>query len=104
MEALEDKKHGRIKDLTGERYGKLIVLRRVENTSDGKAKWMCKCDCGNTKIARAASLRSGDTRSCGCLIAEGRKKAAEKLKGDKSHFYKHGLSDSRINSIYRQMN
>lgn len=37
-------------NLIGYKFGKLKVLSRVENTSSGKTRWLCKCDCGNTKV------------------------------------------------------
>lgn len=43
---------------------------RGENSSDGKPRWICLCDCGNTKLLRAACLRDGTTSSCGCLASE----------------------------------
>jgi len=49
----------------GKRYGRLIAVSK-----EGSSKWLCKCDCGNTKIILGASLRSGATRSCGCLRKE----------------------------------
>lgn len=57
------------KDLTGKTYGRLTVLHRVEN--DGKrARWACRCACGNRKVAYATYLLCGDTKSCGCLHVE----------------------------------
>ena len=53
-------------NLSGLRFGKLTVISRGENTTDNKAQWLCQCDCGNTKLVRAAHLRSGATISCGC--------------------------------------
>ena len=53
-------------DLTGQRYGRLTVLRRAERI-DGKTAWVCRCDCGNETIVKTACLRGGDTTSCGCL-------------------------------------
>lgn len=51
-------------DLTGQRFGRLIVVRKGENK--GKyTTWVCKCDCGNVKCIRTDSLRSGVTVSCG---------------------------------------
>lgn len=59
------------KDITGQRFGRLVVLKQIEDhvNSNGVhlANYLCKCDCGNYKEAKAASLRYGDTRSCGCL-------------------------------------
>lgn len=55
-------------NLTNQKFGKLRVIKRADNTSDNKVHWRCKCDCGRTTVVRSASLRSGDTKSCGCLI------------------------------------
>ena len=49
-------------DLTGMRFGRLIAIKYV-----GKSRWLCKCDCGGTKVTRASSLKSGYTKSCGCI-------------------------------------
>lgn len=56
-------------DETGNKYGKLTVLYKIENTDATKkgAYWMCKCDCGNQKIIFGNSLRRGNTTSCGCI-------------------------------------
>lgn len=52
-------------DLTGQRFGKLVVIKQSENRN-GRTAWLCKCDCGNTKVVRSIELRRGDTISCGC--------------------------------------
>ena len=57
-------------DLTGEKFGRLTVIEKVENSDKGKIKWKCRCDCGNTKIVAANHLRDGNTKSCGCLFKE----------------------------------
>ncbi|MBL4901006.1 MAG: hypothetical protein JKX76_15470 [Colwellia sp.] len=54
-------------DISGQVFGKLTVIDRAENTTPGKARWNCICECGEETIARASSLRSGHTLSCGCL-------------------------------------
>ena len=60
-----------VKDETGKRYGRLTVIRRYEKDGKrGQALWVCRCDCGNEKIARGYNLRNGDTKSCGCLREE----------------------------------
>lgn len=55
-----------IVDITGNRYGSLVVLEQRENIGQ-KTAWLCQCDCGNQKIIRGDSLKSGATRSCGCF-------------------------------------
>lgn len=57
---------GRLIDLTGQRFGRLVVLGRAGSDNAGHPKWLCRCDCGNTVIARGAYLRGGNTQSCGC--------------------------------------
>ncbi len=54
-------------DLTGQQFGKLTVLRRSENNNHGRACWICRCACGNEVTVPAMRLKSGHTRSCGCL-------------------------------------
>lgn len=60
-------------DLTGQRFGRLQVIEFDHMEKHGKHKrpfWKCLCDCGNTKIVGSNSLRTGSTRSCGCLRKE----------------------------------
>lgn len=61
----------KIQDLTGQRFGRLIVLELdKEKTRYGSTYWKCKCDCGNIKSVNASLLKSGQTQSCGCLHRE----------------------------------
>ena len=57
--------HGNIKDITGQRFGSLVAVSYAY-TEDGLAYWDTKCDCGNNLIVSGTSLRSGNTKSCGC--------------------------------------
>lgn len=59
----------RLVDRTGDRHGRLTVLRRAENVGRHVA-WLCICDCGNTTAVQGDHLQAGRTRSCGCLHAE----------------------------------
>jgi len=54
------------KNESGNKYGKLFVIKRVTNDYRGKAVWFCKCDCGNNHIVAGIHLRSGSVKSCGC--------------------------------------
>lgn len=56
-------------DITGERFGRLVAVE-VDHSGPGGRYWLCQCDCGNTAVALCADLRSGTTKSCGCLAAE----------------------------------
>jgi hypothetical protein len=53
-------------DLTGQRFEKLIVIKKVENKKETRTMWECLCDCGNTHIVAAKSLKNGFCKSCGC--------------------------------------
>lgn len=61
-------------DLTGKKFGLLTVIKRAENGASNRVQWSCKCHCGKTTIVTTAGLRSGDTKSCGCLKHDGSKK------------------------------
>lgn len=54
--------------LSGKRFGRLLVLNRVENNKFGQSRWAALCDCGASTICDGAKLMSGHTQSCGCLI------------------------------------
>lgn len=54
-------------DEIGNKYGKLIVIKKYGTDKFGKSLFECKCACGNSTIVRINSLRTGVTRSCGCL-------------------------------------
>ena len=68
---------GKLKDLTGQRFGKLTVIERAEDHIECNGKhrvqWKCLCDCGNTVSVRSSSLTSGNNVSFGCM-PKGRKK------------------------------
>lgn len=75
------------KDIHGMRFGSLVVLGKDETYHHPKhQKWVCRCDCGNTKSIFSHSLTSGRTKSCGCKMYEG-KKGINKT---------HGMSETRI--------
>ena len=61
-------------NLVGQRFGRLVVLEQAPkyNTAGGNpvVRWRCRCDCGNETIAFRASLRQGNTRSCGKHMSE----------------------------------
>jgi hypothetical protein len=59
-----------LKDLTGQRFGRLVVLKPSPRTVGKHHYWECRCDCGNTIMAIGNNLRRGVTRSCGCLRSE----------------------------------
>lgn len=83
----------RIKDLSSMKFGRLSVISRADNSKSGKAMWKCRCDCGNKVIVDGYSLRSGNTKSCGCLQRE--------IVISKNT--KHGKSKTQLYRVYRHM-
>ena len=80
-------------DLCGQRFGRLVVQKRVESDKKEKAKWLCVCDCGNEKETYSSYLKTGDTKSCGCLEKEAKK----------TNTFKHGLTANRKqHPLYRK--
>ena len=61
---------GHIAELTGQRFGRLVVEERSENDAGGRATWKCRCDCGESCVVKAHNLARGSTRSCGCYRRE----------------------------------
>lgn len=70
--AVKAVKHGRrFIDLTGQRFGRLIVIAYYGKSKRGMSKWLCRCDCGREIVAYAGNLkRPNHTTSCGCAQAE----------------------------------
>lgn len=70
-------------DLTGLKFGKLTVIKRAESkqkpSGNKETRWLCKCECGSTKIVNAYNLASGKTKSCGCVLSFGEEKVASNL-------------------------
>lgn len=82
-----------MRDLTGQRFGRLIVLEFDHKKDCNKGAnyyWKCLCDCGKEKIIPSSSLRSGATQSCGCLCKE-------------RHHLKHKMWKSKIYGVWNGM-
>lgn len=79
-------------DLTGQRFGRLLVIEQVPGyTKD--TRWVCRCDCGKIVEVRRQSLRKGNTTSCGCYHRE--------IAG--GNFKTHGLSHTKLHHIWEGM-
>ena len=68
----------RRKDIVGKRFGRLTVLKMVDDTPNMKSPFLCVCDCGKEKVVSYSNLVSGNTRSCGCLFIETTAKLAKR--------------------------
>lgn len=55
-----------VKDLLGQRFGKLVVIKR-DGSQNNKATWICQCDCGNKVSVSSTNLVQKRTQSCGCI-------------------------------------
>lgn len=81
-------------DLTGQRFGKLVVVNRAVGQYR-EAMWLCKCECGNEIITRGSSLRGGKSKSCGCVRDDYWKNQRNRLS--------HGGSHERLYGVWRGM-
>ena len=77
----------RLKDLVGQRFGRLVVLER-SGTQCGSAMWLCKCDCGNMVVSNGHNLRRGVTKSCGCNKSEATRKIVTTHGQSKTRLYR----------------
>ncbi|MGL5923831.1 hypothetical protein [Chroococcidiopsis sp.] len=86
---------GILRDLTGQRFGKLTAVERSGSAPTGGARWQCLCDCGNEKVFSTAHLvaKCKPAQSCGCMAKELRSKAQ----------IKHGKCNTRTYTIWTGM-
>lgn len=82
----------KLEDLTGKRFGRLVVVERAD-TTNVSTRWKCKCDCGKDCIVLAQNLKKGHTTSCGCYREEIRPKQQ----------LKHGYRHTRIYGVYGKL-
>ena len=76
-------------DLTGQKFEKLEVIQRMDNNKLGHHMWLCRCDCNNKNevIVLGYSLKSGNTKSCGCLGKDNAVKHNHKKRGKSTGTY-----------------
>lgn len=78
-----------LKVIKGDRYGRLTIINEIKQIGNGR-RFLCKCDCGNKKEVNLSKLTSDNTKSCGCLQQESRKKSTKT----------HGMVGSRLYNIW----
>lgn len=81
-------------DLTGKRFGRLVVKQRAADYEAYRPCWLCDCDCGRSKVVRGSSLKHGSTKSCGCLLAESSRNTLRQRIGDKNYSWRGGCSQT----------
>ena len=84
-----------LKDLIGQKFGKLTVLKRTANyvSKNGTTKrvqWLCRCDCGKEIVVASNNLTRGHTQSCGCIRKE-------------KQFFIHGLRHTKIYNVWNNI-
>ena len=79
-------------DLTNQKFNRLTVLERDQKKCN-RVMWKCRCDCGNIISVSTNSLKSGNSKSCGCYKLESFTKITTK----------HHLSNTRIYNIWKDM-
>jgi len=84
---------GKIINLIGQRFGRLVVISKADSEKNGHTRWNCICDCGGTTTVRSSHLLSGDTRSCGCIGREMLSKMC----------LKHGMSETTTYDCWAAM-
>lgn len=85
----------KMKNLKGQKFGRLTAISPVAKNNLGAVLWLCECDCGLDTIVEGRSLTSGATRSCGCLDRE-----AHKFRPNRTT---HGKSGTRLYRIWKKM-
>lgn len=83
-------------DITGQKFGRLEVIKFAGYTKHKAVTWRCKCECGNEVVVRGDHLRYGRTSSCGCLRAE----TSAKRGKDNA---KHGMWNTRLYHCWQHM-
>lgn len=86
--------HREIKNLAGQRFGRLLVIKLAYQNRRGATFWLCRCDCGNKKIIKGNSLKRG-TKSCGCLHVERNKRQTNENHPN----YKDGKTTKKIHNL-----
>lgn len=81
------------KDISGQKFGRLTVIKRLGVDKSRSVVWLCKCDCGNYIEVKGTELRRGRTTSCGCY-------RIERIIESRT---KHGKTDTRLYHIWQGM-
>jgi hypothetical protein len=89
------------RDITGERFGRLTVVAVAGKNRHGQHRWACACDCGGSRTVDGPSLRTGATRSCGCLWSESRRRNGARADGTAN--ITHGLSKIPEYAVWKTM-
>lgn len=84
-------------DLVGQKFGRLSVIARTDNSKSSKTRFICRCECGKEVVVVGSNLRSGNTTSCGCF----RKEQLSAI--SKAVNTTHGKTGTRLYTIWSDM-
>lgn len=84
-------------DISGYKFGRLVAIKFSHADKSGNAYWLCRCDCGQSKIVRYFHLYSKNTQSCGCFKGEKMSERTIIL------FTTHGMSHSKEYSRWKHI-
>ena len=77
-----------MKDITGQRNGRLVAVKPLYKDKHGAWHWECKCDCGNTSVVCIGNFKPNKIRSCGCLISENAQKQIKNIQKLRTNYVK----------------
>lgn len=92
----------KMKDLTGRKYGRLTVIKPLEERRNGSVVWKTKCECGNELDVMSSSIIRGNTKSCGCIQKEYAKKNMSTFNSDT--FREKNLKEKTNISLLKEIN
>lgn len=99
------KKKTCVKDLTGQKFGRLTVLNTTaKKDNNGSIIWECECECGNTTHASSRDLRGGFVISCGCYKKEIEKEKGERLWAETKKYWIQNTNVRRLNDTIPKNN
>lgn len=80
--------HKNVKDLAGQKFGRLTVLQRYGSDKNRHATWLCRCECGKERIVASSTLIEGKTLSCGCYARDINRKRMSTHSKSKTRLYR----------------
>lgn len=93
----------KFKDLTGQKFGRLSAIEKVGGIQKHNGVlWRCKCDCGNEKIVPSGTLKSGNTRSCGCLANDIKSRKRGAIKDEENGKRITRIHDGMVDRCYNK--
>lgn len=69
----------RLQNLIGRKFTRWLVVSRASDGLPGHPRWNCVCECGNKSIVCGSNIRSGGSKSCGCLLPDLRPTVIERF-------------------------